>query len=91
MGPRQPFCLGFSVGWLEAVTALVLIPTVCGRGFASEEVIYSFSGGNDGSGPNDLIMDQAGKLYGTTFDGGGPAGAGIVFRLSPETDGRQMG
>jgi uncharacterized repeat protein (TIGR03803 family) len=48
----------------------------------SEQVIYAFKGSNDGSGPNDLISDRAGNLYGTTFDGG-PGAAGTVFRLSP--------
>ena len=51
--------------------------------FAADRVIYAFQGGNDGIGPNDLIADRAGNLYGTTFNGGGSAGAGTVYRLSP--------
>jgi len=49
----------------------------------SETVLYSFTGGSDGSNPNGgLIADGAGNLYGTaTF--GGASGAGTVFRLSP--------
>jgi uncharacterized repeat protein (TIGR03803 family) len=66
-----------------------LVLTFSGRGIASEHVIYSFASGNDGSGPNDLIADQAGNLYGTTYDGG-PGGAGTVFRLSPPNDTRDM-
>jgi uncharacterized repeat protein (TIGR03803 family) len=48
-----------------------------------EAVVHSFAGGaNDGAYPEDsLIIDSAGNLYGTTFNGG-PANAGTVFKLS---------
>jgi len=51
-----------------------------------ESVLYAFTGGNDGGGPQDkLIMDAKGRLYGTTVFGGksepGGAGAGTVFVL----------
>ena len=54
-----------------------------GSAFAGERVIYNFTGGNDGIGSNDLISDRAGNLYGTTFNGGGSAGAGTAYELSP--------
>lgn len=54
-----------------------------GSALAAERVIYAFQGGNDGIGPNNLIADRAGNLYGTTFNGGGSAGAGTVYELSP--------
>src|SRR5579863_4728047 len=60
-------------------TAVVLMSSA----FAAERVIYNFQGGNDGIGSNDLISDRAGNLYGTTFNGGGSAGAGTVYQLSP--------
>ena len=48
-----------------------------------ETVIYSFAGGADGIAPQaSLIRDDAGNLYGTTKRGG-PADAGIVFRIDP--------
>jgi len=50
---------------------------------AVERVIYNFRGGSDGIDSNDLIADRAGNLYGTTFNGGGSAGAGTVYKLSP--------
>jgi uncharacterized repeat protein (TIGR03803 family) len=54
---------------------------------ATEKVLYSFSGGADGSGPQAaLIFDSAGNLYGTTAKGG-TAGFGTVFELSPNSDG----
>jgi uncharacterized repeat protein (TIGR03803 family) len=57
-----------------------------------ETVLYSFTGGADGSVPQDLILDAAGNLYGTTnfggYSGGDCArnyyvGCGVVFKLSP--------
>lgn len=47
----------------------------------TETVLYSFTGGTDGSGPYAaLIRDMAGNLYGTTF-AGGAANVGTVFKL----------
>ncbi len=48
----------------------------------NETVLYSFTGGNDGSSPNAVIQDLAGNLYGTT-NGGGTAGFGVVFKVDP--------
>ncbi len=49
----------------------------------SQTVLYNFSGGSDGGGPEGgVIIDQAGNLYGTTA-GGGAYGNGVVFRLTP--------
>jgi len=48
-----------------------------------ETVLYSFtggSGGSDGSGPNGVILDSAGNLYGTTAYGG-EKNFGTVFKL----------
>ncbi len=42
-------------------------------------LLYSFTGGNDGSYPNSLIEDTAGNLYGTAS--GGSGGGGVVFEL----------
>jgi uncharacterized repeat protein (TIGR03803 family) len=46
-----------------------------------ETVLYNFTGGSDGGAPyGSLISDAAGNFYGTT-NGGGAAGAGVVFKL----------
>jgi len=54
----------------------------------SEKVLYGFcreSGCVDGALPQaELLLDAAGKLYGTT-QRGGANGKGLVFRLSPST------
>src|SRR5262249_41437114 len=68
---------------LFALATMVLVVAPSVRGLAYEQVIYRFAGGNDGAGPKDLIVDQTGNLYGTTYDGGGPAGAGTGVQLSP--------
>jgi uncharacterized repeat protein (TIGR03803 family) len=67
----------------------------CGTAFrlASDgtlTVLHNFDGGSDGGGPmGGVILDSAGNLYGTTFEGGGADcsafylnGCGIVFKLN---------
>src|SRR5205085_2474021 len=53
----------------------------------TETVLYSFTGGADGSFPGSLIRDKAGNLYGTTRLGGASTncilGCGTVFKLIP--------
>jgi uncharacterized repeat protein (TIGR03803 family) len=50
-------------------------------------VIYSFTGGSDGSGPYaGLILDAKGDLYGTTT-AGGAFGGGTIFKLTPNFSG----
>ena len=53
----------------------------------TETILYSFTGGGDGSQPESgVIFDHAGNLYGTTLFGG--AGArGTVFQLTPSGSG----
>ncbi len=51
---------------------------------SSERVLYSFTGGVDGSDPvGPVFLDAAGILYGTTAQGGAN-GLGVVFQLSPQ-------
>src|ERR1700690_2398031 len=48
------------------------------------DVLYSFTGREDGSFPNygTLVRDRAGNLYGTT-EFGGNSGCGVVFLVTP--------
>lgn len=53
----------------------------------TETVLHAFKGGNDGLQPvAGLSFDPAGDLYGTTRYGGRPGG-GVVFKLTPQSDG----
>lgn len=54
----------------------------------TESLIYSFSGGADGSRPyGGVSFDNRGDLCGATTSGGGPAGAGTVYCLTPSGSG----
>jgi uncharacterized repeat protein (TIGR03803 family) len=56
------------------------------EGSWTESVLYTFTGGTDGSVPfGTLIFDALGSLYSTTSVGG--AGNGTVFKLHPNSDG----
>ncbi len=68
-------------GAFGAGTVFELSPN--GSGGWNETVLYSFTGGADGSSPySNVIFDSVGNLYGTTFYGGAN-GYGVVFELSP--------
>jgi uncharacterized repeat protein (TIGR03803 family) len=52
----------------------------------TESVLYTFTGGKDGSNPAaNLIFDQSGNLYGTAD--GGTHFMGVVYKLAPNADG----
>jgi uncharacterized repeat protein (TIGR03803 family) len=82
------FCLGLT--WLLAVFtgALLFIGTAIAQ---TENVLYSFQGGTDGTNPSTgLMADARGDLFGTTTDGGsGPCtgGCGTVFELQRRSGG----
>jgi uncharacterized repeat protein (TIGR03803 family) len=47
-----------------------------------ESILYAFQGGTDGKGPlSGVIIDGAGNLYGTTFNGGSADSQGVVFEI----------
>jgi uncharacterized repeat protein (TIGR03803 family) len=53
----------------------------------TESVLWSFTGGSDGSNPvSGVIFDSAGNLYGTTSSGGSDFN-GTVYELSPTPSG----
>jgi len=70
-------------GTTSSGTVFSLTPPV-GSGHWTENVLYSFTGGNDGGAPyyGSLVMDSAGVLYGTTSTGGTYL-KGTVFSLTP--------
>ena len=65
-------------------TVFELVPS---QGGWTERVLYSFTGGSDGSQPfGGPIFDNAGNLYGTTIRGG-TYGWGTVYELTPSGSG----
>lgn len=69
-----------------AIIAFVFLMGV-GAQAGQHKILYTFTGGADGSGPYaGVIFDAAGNLYGTT-QYGGSYGAGTVFELSPTPTG----
>ena len=87
--PRQFRILtpGLSVGATTAALALaivfVLTVVTADAAYAqSYQVLYTFTGGNDGAGPYaGLTWDKGGKLYGTTHSGNSGSNWGNVFQL----------
>jgi uncharacterized repeat protein (TIGR03803 family) len=72
---------------LAAVSALILVAGTAGAQAAGKEkVLHSFTGfaaGQDGGLPNGgVVRDDAGNLYGTTFNGGAND-LGTVFKIAP--------
>lgn len=47
----------------------------------TEKILYSFTGGGDGSIPTQVLVGNDGNLYGLA--GGGAYGDGVVFQLTP--------
>lgn len=77
---------------LALAAAIVLLPLIATRAAAQAptySVLYTFTGGADGAGPEaPLIADTAGNLYGTTSVGGNTSascplfgGCGVVLKL----------
>lgn len=66
-------------------TVFELVPQANGKW--DEKLLHSFNGA-DGCYPNagQLLIDSAGNLYGTA-EGGGTYSNGVVFELSPHSDG----
>jgi len=69
-------------------TVYKLTPPAQGNGPWTETILYTFTGGADGSEPNsNLVFDKNGNLYSTTYYGGAYSN-GTVFELSPPTGGQ---
>jgi uncharacterized repeat protein (TIGR03803 family) len=57
------------------------------QGRWNQSVIYSFTGGSDGSGPGSpVVFDQQGNLFGATPTGGAN-GLGTIYQMRPRSDG----
>jgi uncharacterized repeat protein (TIGR03803 family) len=54
-----------------------------GKDAGKETVLYSFTGGSDGSGPQAGLIRYKGDFYGTTYSGGSSSNDGTVFKVTP--------
>jgi uncharacterized repeat protein (TIGR03803 family) len=59
-----------------------LTPPAAPGGAWTETVLYNFTGGSDGLGPEGLTIGAKGVIYGATNQGGS-SGGGTVFELTP--------
>jgi uncharacterized repeat protein (TIGR03803 family) len=76
---RERFLCAFALPLLWATTLMVSVfAAQAGATFTS---LYSFTGGDDGYGPNGLVQGSDGFLYGTAFNGGTNSD-GTVFKIS---------
>ena len=76
-------------------TVFKLTPPGKGQNTWTETVLYRFNGGSDGINPvANLLMDNQGALYGTTFGGGnsclGIGSCGTVFKLALPAKGQTV-
>jgi uncharacterized repeat protein (TIGR03803 family) len=74
---------------IAALLAGAAIPA-CANAANTSKVLYTFTGGNDGFGPNQVITDALGNIYGTTEYGGAGTcpyslggACGTVFKITP--------
>jgi uncharacterized repeat protein (TIGR03803 family) len=83
-GKRILYGITFGGGLYNFGTVFQLVPPEVAGAPWTENVLYSFQGGeSDGSNPDgNVIFDSAGNLYGTTFSGGS-ANGGTAFKLTP--------
>ena len=82
---------GLSMGATTAALAMVFMLTLVTTNSAHAQgfqVLYTFTGGNDGAGPYaGMTMDKGGKLYGTTHSGNSGTNWGNVYQLRPNPSG----
>ena len=75
-GNRNFACQGGSCG-----TVFKLTPSAGGHW--TESVVYRFTGALDGYSPDSpILIDGAGNLYGTTYNGG-QYGGGVAYEITP--------
>lgn len=77
----------YAGGTANAGVVFSLTPPTPPATMWTEQVLYTFTGGNDGGHPEaGLTLASSGVLYGTTYSGGS-FGWGTVFELAPQTGG----
>jgi hypothetical protein len=66
---------------------MILKFTINSNGSATESVLYTFTGGSDGSGPLAITLDGAGNIYGLAYSSVIPTVTGELFELTPTSHG----
>jgi uncharacterized repeat protein (TIGR03803 family) len=75
-------------GGVQRLCGTVFELTPNTNGTWTESTLFSFTGSTTGTNPvTNLVIDQEGNLYGTTVNGG-PSLEGLVFKLTPEGNGK---
>jgi uncharacterized repeat protein (TIGR03803 family) len=69
-----------------AMTVVAIVLSTVSNAWANEKVLVTFQGRNGSQPESALIFDAEGNLYGTT-PAGGVNGNGVVFKLTPSTNG----
>lgn len=72
-----------------SIVAATLAGAICAHAAVRETFLYKFSSessSNPAFPQSNLVIDKAGNMYGTTYDGGTHK-LGTVFELSPESNG----
>jgi uncharacterized repeat protein (TIGR03803 family) len=76
-------------GRYQTGTIYKLTPDKAGRW--KETILFDFPKAADGGGrTSSLVFDSKGNVYGTAGGGGGTCSCGVVFKLTPGTDGTWM-
>jgi uncharacterized repeat protein (TIGR03803 family) len=84
---HMPRTTSSTISSILAACTLALILATGVAAQATEKVLYTFTGGNDGGAPEaGLTSDGKGNFFGTTQIGGS-SGFGAVFELSPGPNG----
>jgi uncharacterized repeat protein (TIGR03803 family) len=81
-------CNHYGCGTVFHLTPPAVPPRTALQPLWNGNMLWAFHDGSNGADPQgDLIFDQAGNLYGTTYDGAGSGcggrGCGVVYQLSP--------
>jgi uncharacterized repeat protein (TIGR03803 family) len=74
-----------ATGGYNAGTVYELSPQ--SDGHWKETILHRFHAGSGGNYPGGVIIDAKGNLYGGTGYGGGQCSCGVIYKLSPQSNG----
>jgi len=62
-------------------------PSGAESGLWRYHIEHTYGNGNDGGQPGPIVFDPSGNIFGAEADGGPPGAAGLVYELTPSSDG----